>query len=141
MTILGVDLGGTRTGIACSDANGILASPLAVLEIPGRKKLQAEILRLGAETRAEAYVIGLPLNMDGTKGEKAEAAEAFADHLQRAVKVPVILQDERLTTVAAHRALCAAGIKSKDQKGIIDAAAAVQILQTYLDTKRREAEA
>jgi len=133
MIILGIDYGEQRTGVAVCDPMGVLASPVAVLHIQGRKKLAAALCDIAKERRAEKIVLGLPLRTDGTKGDKAVACEALAESLRARSGLPVELWDERFSSVEAHRALGAANVKAKDRKGVIDAVAAVIILQSYID--------
>ncbi|MDR1464189.1 MAG: Holliday junction resolvase RuvX [Oscillospiraceae bacterium] len=134
MIILGIDYGEQRTGVAASDPMGILASPVTVLREPARKKRAAEIARLAAERQAGKIVVGLPVNMDGTRGEKAHKCEQLAEDLRRAAGLPVVLWDERLSTVAAHRALSEADVRGQKRKDMVDSVAAVIILQSYLDS-------
>ncbi len=135
MVILGVDYGEQRTGVAASDALGILASPVRVLEGVSLKKLPAALAAIAHERGAEKIVLGLPLNMNGSRGEKALQCEALAERLRQAASLPVQLWDERLTTVSAHRALNETNVRGAKRKNIVDAVAAVMILQSYLDQK------
>jgi putative Holliday junction resolvase len=138
MIVMGVDFGSARTGIAVSDPRGVLASPVRILsETNGRERLVA-LARLAAAHGAERIVVGYPLNMDGSAGEKAQHCAAFAKKLSDAAGLPVVLQDERLSTVAAHQALNAANVCGNKRKKSVDAVAAVTILQTYLDKTRAE---
>jgi len=133
MTILGIDYGEARTGLAVSDPSGILASPVAVLQGMGRKKLTAAIAELAREKSAEKIILGLPLRTDGTKGDKALACEALAARLRAQTSLEVVLWDERFSTVMAHQHLRASNVRAKDRRGVVDAVAAVIILQSYLD--------
>ena len=134
LIVLGVDFGQQRTGVAVCDPMGILATPLCVIEA-GRRKLVAQLCEIAKERRAEKFVLGLPLRTDGSKGDKAIECEALAEQLRAQSGLPVELWDERFSTVIAHQNLGAAGRRAKDRKGIIDAAAAVVILQSYLDRR------
>lgn len=135
MVILSVDYGDVRTGIAICDPGEILASPVTVLTEPDAARLAEKIRALCVEKKAEAIVLGLPKNMDGSEGFRAEACRAFAQILREACDVPVILRDERLTTVSAHRALSDSGVFGKKRKQTVDAVSAVMILQDYIDSR------
>jgi len=136
MIIIGIDYGQRRTGVAISDPMGMLASPVSVIEAEGRRKLIAQLCDIATQRRAEQFVLGLPLRTDGTKGDKALVCEALAEQLRTQSSLPVVLWDERFSSVQAHQALGAAGKRAKNRKSIIDAVAAVFILQSYLDSKR-----
>ena len=133
MILLGIDYGAQRTGVAVSDPMGILASPVGVLHGSSLKKITAEIAAIAKERRAEKIILGLPLRTDGTRGDKAQACEHFAQLLREVCGLPVELWDERFTTVEAHRALHASGKRAKAHKQVVDAVAAVILLQSYLD--------
>ncbi len=138
MVILSVDYGDVRTGIAVCDKNEILASPVCVITERSREALVEKVHRLAVEKEAECLVVGLPKNMDGTEGFRAEACKAFADVLQQACgDIPVLLRDERLTTVSAHRALTDSGVFGKKRKQTVDAVSAVMILQDYIDSRKQ----
>jgi len=132
--ILGVDLGRVRIGIAVSDELGLLAHP--VKTIPASKdavKLIGEIVR---EKNVERVVVGLPRQMNGTLGEAAAEALTFAEKLRKLLPCEVVTWDERLTTIAANRALRDGGKKTRDSRKIVDQVAAQMILQGYLDGLR-----
>jgi putative Holliday junction resolvase len=133
MIILAIDYGAQRTGLAICDPMGVLASPVGVVHESRRKRLVLEIATIARARRAEKMIVGLPLRTDGTKGDKALACEAFARELQAAAGLPVALWDERFTTVSAHRALQLSGKRAKEHKPMVDAVAAVILLQSYLD--------
>lgn len=133
MILLGIDYGEQRTGVAVSDSMGILASPVGVLRETSMKKLAVALAEIAREKRAEKFILGLPLRTDGTKGDKALACESLAEQLRRRTGLPVELWDERFSTVMAHQSLGAASIKAKDRRKLVDAVAAVIILQSYLD--------
>ena len=135
MILLGVDYGEKRTGVAVCDPMGILASPVTVIHETGRKKLAAALSALAEEKRAERIILGLPLRTDGSKGDKALACEAFANILRAQTGLPVELWDERFSSTMAHQSLGAANVKAKDRRNVVDAVAAVIILQSYLDRK------
>ena len=133
---LGIDYGQQRTGIAASDPTGLLASPVCVLEGLGKRKLVQQICSLAREKQAGKLVLGLPLRTDGTAGDKAQECEKLAELLRAQSGLDVVLWDERFSTAIAHQQLGAAGVRAKNRKGIVDAAAAVVILQSYLDSVR-----
>lgn len=136
MIIMGVDLGHARTGIAVCDKREILASPVKVITAYTNEKVAAEVTALAKELRAEKIVVGLPKNMDGSEGESAQNARAFAALLQESTGLPVVMQDERGTTVTAHGYLNETNVRGKKRKQTVDAVAAVIILQNYLDSTR-----
>jgi putative Holliday junction resolvase len=130
--VLGIDLGVRRVGVARSDATGTLASPLVVLDrTPDLHRRVADLVR---DEEAELVVVGLPRSLDGRDGDAAKKARAEAAALERALPVPVVLHDERLTTVVAHAGLAGAGRSAKQRRGMVDAAAAAVILQSWLDS-------
>ena len=134
--VLGLDLGDVRIGVAISDPDRRVAVPLGTVHV-GRPP--GELLAIAELTRSHdvaLIVIGEPLSMDGGRGERAVHAAAFADAVRAAVTVPVVLHDERLSTVEAERGLRAAGMSTKRQRSVIDASAAQVILQSWLDTRR-----
>ena len=121
--ILALDHGSARCGCAISDPSGTLATPLAAIERPDTRKGLAAVARLAEEQGADRVVVGLPLTLSGEHGEQAEAAREFAERLDRRVKVPVELYDERLTTRLAERA---GGAGDEDSR------AAAHLLESYL---------
>jgi putative Holliday junction resolvase len=130
--VLGVDLGVKRIGVARSDATGTLASPLVVLD--RTPDLHRRLSLLVVEEEAALVVIGLPRGLDGRDGKAAKAVRAEVVAIERALPVPVVLCDERLTTVVAHSGLAAGGRSAKQRRGMVDAAAAAVILQSWLDS-------
>ncbi len=138
MIILGIDHGDVRTGVAVCDKNEILASPVTVITERRDEVLAQKIAALAEELRAEEIVMGLPKNMDGSVGFRAQAIEAFAETLRAAVGIPVVLRDERLTTVSAHQYLNATDTRGKKRKQTVDAVSAVLILDDYLGWRKRE---
>jgi len=129
--ILGVDLGRARIGVAVSDELGLLAHPLET--IPADKNASRRIAQLVQEKNAERVIVGLPRHMNGSVGEGATEALAFAKKLEAIVSCEVIMWDERLTTTAANRALRDSGRKTRNSRQIVDQVAAQMILQGYLD--------
>ncbi|MDR2348831.1 MAG: Holliday junction resolvase RuvX [Bifidobacteriaceae bacterium] len=134
---LGVDLGQSRVGLAVSDPDRIMATPLGTLRRDGRpvEALARQLADQAASARAGRVVVGWPLNMDGTEGAAAVEARALAAALS-ALGLEVGLQDERRTTVQAHAQLRAAGRKHRHHRAVVDQAAAVLILQAALDAAR-----
>lgn len=137
---LGVDVGTVRIGVAVSDPDAILATPVETLR---RERGGAHLRRLAAlvaELQVVEVVVGLPRTLGDRAGSSAKDAVGLADALQKRVgPVPVRLADERLTTVSAARSLREAGVRAKEQRGKIDQAAAVAILQAWLDQRRATA--
>ena len=135
---LGVDPGSARIGLALSDDIGFMAHPLQTLKVTAGAttgvRSATEIAAVAAEKGSQVIVIGLPRNMNGTYGPAAEKSRALAEALKPLTTAKVILWDERLTTAAATRRLQEAGMDSRAQRQIIDQAAAVQILQDWLDS-------
>lgn len=134
MRILGIDYGDVRIGLAVSDLTGMIAQAVGVISGRDEEKRLLELSDYMARYSPETVVLGYPLNMNGTKGERAEKSEAFADKLREMYGVKVVLWDERLSSMAAHRTLEEAGISGKKRKGKVDPLAAVFILQGYLDS-------
>lgn len=130
--VLAVDVGTVRIGVAASDPHRILASPVETVPAPGL----ARVVELVAEREAVGVVVGLPTSLSGqAKSASADMARAFAAELEKAVDVPVVLVDERLTTVAATSALRASGKRGKAARAVVDQAAAVALLQGWLDRR------
>lgn len=129
--ILGIDFGHTRIGVAVSDELGMLAHPVETISARGdATKRIVEIVR---DKNAERVVVGLPRHMNGTVGEAARDALAFAEKLRAVLPCEVVTWDERLTTMAANRALRDSGQKTRNSRGFVDQVAAQMILQGYLD--------
>ena len=142
---LGVDVGKVRVGVAVSDPDGILATPLVTVSrdlgaaadsVPADI---AELVRLVGEHEAVQIVMGLPVQLSGTEGAAAIDIRAYAGRLARAVgQVPIVLADERMSTVVATRRLAERGVRGRRQRAVVDQAAAVEILQSWLDAQRRQ---
>ena len=130
--VIGVDVGSVRVGVAASDPDGILATPVATL--PRASALDA-LVALVAEREAVEVVVGHPRHLSGAAGASARDAETFANDLRERAGVPVTLVDERLTTVTATRHLREGGVRAKNQRAVVDQAAAVAILQSALDAR------
>jgi putative holliday junction resolvase len=136
MRIMGLDVGTKTVGVAISDELGIIAQPLTTVR---RTNLKADLKALESlvtEHQVSKAIVGLPYNMNGSEGPRAEASRKFGAAIEEALAVPVEYWDERLTTVAAERALLEADVSRKDRRGVIDQVAAALILQTWLDSKR-----
>ncbi|MGD0421289.1 MAG: Holliday junction resolvase RuvX [Xanthobacteraceae bacterium] len=135
--LIGLDLGSKTIGVAASDPDRRLA---ATVETVSRTRftLDAErLLALAGERRAVGFVLGLPLNMDGTEGPRAQATRAFARNFSKLTALPIALWDERLSTAAVERALIEADASRKKRKAVIDQHAAAYILQGALDRLAR----
>lgn len=134
---LGVDVGSVRIGVACSDPDAVLATPVETVRRERSGKHLRRLAALAAELEAVEVVVGLPRTLADRTGPSAidaiELAEALA---ARIAPTPVRLADERLTTVSAQRSLRAAGVRAKQQRAVMDQAAAVAILQSWLDQRR-----
>lgn len=134
MRVLGLDYGEARTGVAISDALGITAQGIKSIEHGENIKKLIETLReLIEEYKIDKIVIGYPLNMNATKGPRAEKTDKFIEKLQKEFGLEVIKIDERLTTVSAHKTMTALGIDKTKKKKIVDTISAQYILQMYLD--------
>lgn len=134
--ILGVDWGLRRMGLAVSDPMQIIASPAGQHEVRSQAEAVEKVLSAARERDVEAVVVGVPINMDGSQGEMAEAARAFIETLSSRSLLPVHPWDERLTTVQAERALRAGGASRKKRKVQRDVVAAQLILQSFLDAQK-----
>lgn len=135
--MLGVDLGSRRIGVAASDRSGTIATPLTVVQRGASQKTDhEELARIVREEEAEAIVVGLPLNMDGSEGAAAESARREVERMATVVGVPVYLHDERRTTVEADRVLMEQKMKAQARRRVVDKVAAAVILQSWLDSRR-----
>lgn len=136
---LGVDVGSVRVGVALSDPAAVLATPLVTLARDRRGSTDLDQLSaLVTEHEVVEVIVGLPRTLAGWHGPSAQDAEAYAAALAARVPVPVRLADERLTTVRASRVLAERGVRGKRQRAVVDQAAAVEILQSWIDTRRPE---
>jgi len=136
MKILAVDYGDARTGLAACDPGEMLASPVGTVEHWDPQKVAEEAAKAAKEVRAERIVVGHPLNMDGTAGPRAQLCREFAALLRETSGLPVVLWDERQTTVTATRYLNATDTRGKKRKRVIDAVAATVILESYLGWRK-----
>lgn len=134
MRALGVDLGTKRIGLATSDLSGTIATPLSTVERTSSiRRDHATIARIAANEEVEIVVVGLPITMSGALGPAADAAKREATALGTVLDVPVILFDERMTTVTADRVLKEANISASKRRQYVDRVAAAVMLQTWLD--------
>lgn len=138
--VLGIDAGTVRTGVALSDTDGFLASALCTVKANGIRSLAAEITRLAQEHAARLIVIGHPINMNGSLGESSSRIHRLADEIRALTDVPVVLFDERCTTMVASSILNITDTRGSKRKAIIDNLSAEIILQNYLDSERRKSD-
>lgn len=138
MRILAVDLGSARTGIAVSDANQVLASPLCVVAEKNKDVLMQKIHEICKKEKIGKIIVGLPRNMDGSEGESAQNCRSFASDLSDVTNLPVSMVDERCTTITAHNFLNETNVRGKKRKNVVDAVAASVILQNYLDFSQQK---
>lgn len=140
MRIMGLDFGSKTVGVAISDPLLITAQGIEIIRRKDENKLRQTLARIEAliaEYEVERIVLGLPKNMNDTLGERAELSLEFKEKLERRTGLPVVVWDERLTTVAADRAMMEAGIRRENRKEHVDRIAACLILQGYLDSCRK----
>jgi putative Holliday junction resolvase len=135
--IMALDVGEKTIGVAISDETETFAFPdKTILRQEGRRRDMAALRKLVEERGIAGIVVGIPINMNGTRGPQAEMAEGFVETLRRHVRVPVETQDERLSTSEAEKMLIAADRRRDERRQIIDSVAASVILQAYMDRKR-----
>ena len=137
MRILGVDYGEVRTGLALSDPLEMLASAVETVTAYQPEKAARAVADKAIALKAEHIVLGLPKNMDGSEGFRAEATRGFGELLKEMTGLPLTYWDERQTTNEAHRILADNGRSGKRRKAVVDQVAAVVILQSYLDSRPR----
>ena len=140
MKILSIDLGRARTGIAISDVTELYAHPLCVINERKEDNLAQKIISIAKENNVEEIVLGLPKNMDGSLGESAQRAIAFGEKLKEHLSIPLVMRDERNTTVMAHNYLNTTDVRGKKRKAVVDSVAATIILQDYLEFRRNRNE-
>ena len=133
MRIMSLDVGSRTIGIACSDALLMTAQGIETIRRTSLEKDFNRLQELIAVYEVHELVVGMPKNMNGTKGERAEKTEEFVEKMKEVIDLPVSYWDERLSTVMAERQLIAADVSRKKRKSVIDKMAAVVILQGYLD--------
>lgn len=132
MVILAVDYGDVRTGLAVCDKSEFLASPVCVITERNIDRVVSLVSDKAKELKAEEIAVGLPKNMDGSEGFRAEACKEFAKKLSEISGISVVLRDERLTTVSAHRIMNMTDVRGSKRKNTVDAVAAVIILEDYI---------
>ena len=138
MRIMGLDFGSKTLGVAVSDPLGITAQPVEIIRRKSENKLRQTLARLEElvkEYQVTKLVLGLPKNMNNTLGERAEKSLEFKEMLVKRTGLPVVMWDERLTTVSADKAMIEAGIRRENRKEYVDKIAAALILQGYLDNR------
>ncbi len=136
MRKIAVDLGDVRIGLATSDIMGIIASGSETYMRRSEEEDLAYIANFAKKAEADTIVIGLPVNMDGTEGERAQISRDFADKIKELTDCKIVFEDERLTSKSAERMLIAADVRRDKRKKVIDKIAAAIILQSYLDKNR-----
>ncbi|HEX4085989.1 MAG TPA: Holliday junction resolvase RuvX [Chthoniobacteraceae bacterium] len=136
MKVLGIDLGSARVGLALSDDLGMLAHPLETVKVKSAATLVAHVAEVIRREKVETVIIGLPRNMDGSLGPAAAKTKEFGEKLRaNAPPCDIRFWDERMTTVAAQKALHERGLNVKESRSVIDQVAAQMILQGYLDAR------
>lgn len=133
---LGVDYGDKRTGLAECDVSGMLASGIGTISEGGMRKTAVRVAEEARSRSCKKIIVGLPRNMDGSEGFRAETVRAFVAILSELVDIPIELYDERMSTMAAYRFLDGSGTFGKKRKGVIDTLSAEVILQNYIDRER-----
>ncbi len=136
--LMGIDYGDVRTGIAVSDGLGILACGVGTFKAKGKRELIGTICSLAEEHAVDEFVMGNPINMNGTIGERSEKVKRLADELAAQTGKPVHLFDERCTTMAAHQILNLTDTRGKKRKDVVDTLSAQIILQNYMDSHKAE---
>lgn len=134
MKVLGVDFGDSRTGLAVSDALGFGSNVLDAVKCKNMKGVAEQIIALCNEQKIERIVLGFPKNMNGTLGDRAKKTKKLKSMLEENLDIPVILWDERLTTVSAHNLMNETNVRGQKRKDSVDSISAAYILQGYLDS-------
>ena len=134
--LMGLDYGDSRTGVAVSDLLGITAQGVESIKYTGEKQLIQRLSEIINEYQVKKIVIGLPLNMNATSGQRVEKTKKFIEKLKSEFGLEVVTIDERLTTVASHRTMTELGVSKNKKKNIVDMMSAVFILQMYMDRNR-----
>ena len=138
MRVMGLDFGSKTVGVSVSDPLGVTAQGVEIIRRTSENKLRqtlARIEELAKEYGVETFVLGFPKNMNNTIGDREEKSLAFKETLERRTGIPVVMWDERLTTVEANRTLMESGVRRENRKEYVDKLAAVYILQGYLDSE------
>ncbi|MCI7233459.1 MAG: Holliday junction resolvase RuvX [Oscillospiraceae bacterium] len=136
MKIMGVDFGDSRTGIAMCDKSEFLASPLTVIFEKNFDRCLEKTAELAKSEKVELIVVGYPKNMNNTVGERAEKCALFGEKLKEMTGIEVVMWDERCTTVSAHNYLNEVNVRGKKRKNVVDAVAAVIILESYMGFRK-----
>ena len=139
--LMGLDVGSKKVGVALSDPTGLIASPLEIIEREREDKLRktfSRIEELIEEYKVTKIVLGLPLNMDSSEGERVRKTQEFKEALERRTGLEIVFWDERLSTVEAHDIMTEAGVKGIDRKKFVDKIAASIILQGYMDSQKEK---
>ena len=137
--LMGVDFGDKRTGLAVSNRSRSIASGIGQISVGGMQKTAEAVANIARERGVSGIVVGLPINMDGSRGPRAQKVSDFAARLEAACGISVILVDERCSTMVAHRFLNETNCRGKKRKQVVDTLSAEIILQDYLDKKNRGA--
>ena len=136
--MMGIDFGDSRTGLALCDKSEFLASPLCVIQEKNFDLCAQKVAEQAKAQKVEFLVVGYPKNMNNTIGERAELCQAFAEKLHELTGLDYVLWDERCTTVSAHQYLNATNTRGKKRKAVVDAVAAVIILESYLGYRKNQ---
>ena len=134
---LGVDYGDVRTGLSECDASGLIASGITTVKEGGMRNTARKVAEIARTRDCKKIIVGLPKNMDGTEGERADVIRAFVALLGEECDIPIELYDERMTTMIAYRFLSESGTFGKKRKDVVDTLSAEIILQNYLDRERQ----
>ena len=134
--VLAIDYGDQRTGLALSDMTGLLTGEAVTVQEWDAERLADRVADFALARGAETLVLGLPKNMDGSEGPRAEKARAFAELLRQRCDLPLVFWDERRSSIEAHNILHAVGKKEKKHRATVDAVAASLLLESYLDSRR-----
>ena len=137
MKIMAVDYGDARTGLAVCDRTEFLASPIGTIEERNAQLLAMKVAHMAQQYEVGEIIVGLPLNMNGSRGPRAEKCETFANMLNELTEIPVNMWDERSTTVSAHNILNETNVRGKKRKAVVDTVAATVILEAYLEYRRK----
>lgn len=138
MKIMAVDYGDARTGLAVCDRTEFLASPIGTIEERNMQMLAMKVAHMAQQYEVGEIVVGLPLNMNGSFGPRAERCRQFADILNELTECPVNMWDERSTTVSAHNILNETNVRGKKRKAVVDTVAATIILEGYLEFRKNK---
>lgn len=137
MKIMAVDYGDARTGLAVCDRTEFLASPIGTIEERNAQILAMKVAHMAEQYEVGEIIVGLPVNMNGSEGPRAQKCRAFAETISLVTEIPVVMWDERSTTVTAHQILNETNVRGKKRKDVVDTVAATVILEGYLDYRRK----